>query len=68
MPDHNATVADALELIALNQIALGAALEEISRWILERGSQNVQANVLSALHMIDINANGIASVIESLRR
>jgi len=68
MPDRDATIADALELIALNQNALGAAVEEISRWILERGSQNVHANVLSALQTIDINAEGIANAIKLLRR
>ncbi|NWB86321.1 MULTISPECIES: hypothetical protein [Pseudomonas] len=68
MPDRDATIADALELIALNQNALGAAIEEISRWVLERGSQNVQANVLSALQTLDINAEGIANAIELLRR
>ncbi|RBH54306.1 MULTISPECIES: hypothetical protein [Pseudomonas] len=68
MPDRDATIADALELIALNQNALGAAIEEISRWVLERGSQNVHVNVLSALQTIDINAEGIANAIKLLRR
>lgn len=59
--------ADALELLLLNQQALRAGLEEVSLWIKQRGSTNVHSNVLTALAILDANAEGIAAGIESLR-
>ena len=67
-PDTNATIADALELIALNQIALRAGLEELSKWVLERGSKDIHTNVLTALQDLDLNAEGFNSAIWVLRR
>lgn len=63
-----ATTADALELIVLNQNALAAAVEELSRWIHERGSATVHENVMGALQTLDTNAVGILNSIELLRR
>ena len=65
--NHSAITADTLELLLLNQQALRAGLGELSLWIKQRGSTNVHDNVLSILHTLDTNADGIASGIESLR-
>jgi len=54
-----AAVADALELLHLNQIALRAGLEEVSTWIRQRGSVNVHDNA---------NAEALESAIERLRK
>lgn len=62
-----AAVADALELLHLNQIALRASVEEVSTWIRQRGSVNVHHNVMAALEALDINSEAIASAIVRLR-
>ena len=67
MDDRTSITADTLELLHLNQIAIRAALEEVSLWISQRGSTNVHDNVLSIMHTLDTNAEAIASGIESLR-
>ncbi|MGV8568091.1 MAG: hypothetical protein ACWA7E_08680 [Pseudomonas asiatica] len=67
MDDRIPITADTLELLHLNQIAIRAALEELSLWISQRGSTNVHDNVLSIMHTLDTNAEAIASGIESLR-
>ncbi|MNJ57209.1 hypothetical protein D3C77_527900 [compost metagenome] len=67
MDDHALTTADALELLLLNQQALRAGLEELSLWVMQRGSTNVHDNVLSILTMLDTNAQAISTGIESLR-
>jgi hypothetical protein len=33
MADHNVTIADVLELLLINQNAIGAGLEEVTLWI-----------------------------------
>ncbi|WP_440091216.1 hypothetical protein [Pseudomonas putida] len=65
--DKATTTADALELLHLNQIAIRAAIEELSTWIRQRGSTNVHENVMGALQMLDLNAGAIGSAIEQLR-
>lgn len=67
MDDRSSVTADTLELLALNQQALRAGLEELSLWISQRGSTNVHDNMLSILRTLDTNAEAIASGIESLR-
>lgn len=67
MDDRTAITADTLELLALNQHALRAGLEEISLWISQRGSTNVHDNMLSILHTLDTTADAITSGIEALR-
>jgi len=64
----NTTIADALELIALNQIALRAGVEELAKWVLGRGSKDIHTNVLTALQVLDLNAEGINSAIKILRQ
>lgn len=62
-----ATTADALELLHLNQIAIRAAIEEVSTWVRQRGSTNVHDNVMGALQTLDTNAGAITKAIERLR-
>ncbi|WP_334597271.1 hypothetical protein [Pseudomonas alvandae] len=68
MPDHNEAVASALELLLINQNAIGAAVEELSKRVAERGSSDVADNVTTALEALDLNANGIANAIRVLRQ
>lgn len=64
---EKATAADALELLHLNQIAIRAAIEEVSTWIRQRGSTHVHDNVMTALQTLDTNADAIESAIQNLR-
>lgn len=67
MEDKAAVVADALELLLMNQTALRSAIEEVSTWIRQRGSVNTHNNAMVALQALDTNADAIASAIEHLR-
>ena len=66
--DKAAAVADALELLHLNQIALRASVEEVSTWIRQRGSVNVYENAMVTLQALDTNAEALESAIERLRQ
>ncbi|MHB2050504.1 hypothetical protein [Pseudomonas sp. VEM90] len=66
--DKATITADTLELLHLNQIAIRAAIEEVSAWIRQRGSTNVHDNVMVALQALDTNAEVISSAIERLRQ
>ncbi|UVM74380.1 hypothetical protein [Pseudomonas alvandae] len=68
MPDHNEALASALELLLINQNAIGAAVEELSKWVAERGSSDVADNVATALETLDLNADGVANAIRVLRQ
>nr|WP_288913154.1 hypothetical protein [uncultured Pseudomonas sp.] len=68
MPDHNEAVANALELLMINQSGIGAAIEELAKWVAERGSTDVAENVVTALQTLDLNAEGIACAIRGLRQ
>lgn len=65
--DDASTTADALELLHLNQIAIRAAIEEVSTWVRQRGSTNVHDNVMTALQTLDTNAQSIDQGIARLR-
>lgn len=65
--DKATTTTDALELLHLNQIAIRAAIEEVSTWIRQRGSVNVHDNAMAALQALDTNAEAISTAIERLR-
>ncbi|MNH46169.1 hypothetical protein D3C79_1088400 [compost metagenome] len=65
--DKATTTAETLELLHLNQIAIRAAIEEVSTWIRQRGSTNIHDNVLAILQTLDINADAIVTAIEQLR-
>ncbi|AOS38492.1 hypothetical protein [Pseudomonas brassicacearum] len=68
MPDHNEALASALELLLINQNAIGAAVEELSNWVADRGSLDVADNVTTALATLDLNADGIGNAIRVLRQ
>ncbi|MND37626.1 hypothetical protein D3C76_338660 [compost metagenome] len=67
MDKKAATTADTFELLMSNQIALRAALEEVSLWISQRGSTNTHESVLSALETLDRNAEAVLAGIQLLR-
>jgi len=68
MSEQNEAVANALELLMISQNGIGAAIEELAKWVAERGSVEVADNALSALQVLDSNAEGIASTIRLLRQ
>lgn len=61
-------MADALELLLLNQHAIAAGLEEAALWIEARGSVYTHDNITTALERLDINADAITTAIEKLRQ
>jgi len=68
MTTTNETMADALELLLLNQHAIAAGLEEVALWIKARGAVETHQNVVGALGRLDVNAGSITSAIEKLRQ
>ena len=68
MDNLNEVTADALELLMLNQNALGAAIEELSLWVRDKGGIETYTNVLGALESLDTSNEGIASTIQLLRK
>jgi hypothetical protein len=58
--------ADALTLLLHNQHALGAATEEITKWLSENGVRSVAANTLGAMETLDTNAQVIIDAIMSI--
>lgn len=67
MDDKAAVIADALELLHMNQQALRASVEEIALWLRARGSENTFQNTMVALLALDANGDAIASAIDRLR-
>jgi hypothetical protein len=71
MPDSSEAkiaTADALTLLLHNQHSLGAAIEEITKWLSENGVGSVAANALAAMETLDNNAEGITDAIMRLRQ
>jgi hypothetical protein len=68
MSDDNEAIASALELLMISQNGIGAAVEELAKWVGERGSIDVADNAVTALQVLDTNAEGIANAIRVLRR
>lgn len=70
MPDNEAKIAtaDALTLLLHNQHALGAAIEEITKWLSENGVGSVADNAMTAMETLDKNAQGITDAIMRLRQ
>jgi hypothetical protein len=66
--DLNEVTADALELLMLNQNALGACIEEIALWLREEGAEAAHSNIAGALETLNTSNEGIASMISVLRR
>ncbi|MHC8315075.1 hypothetical protein [Pseudomonas sp. LB3P31] len=68
MSEQNEAIANALELLVISQNGIGAAIEELAKWVAERGSVDLADNAVSALQVLDSNAEGIASAIRLLRQ
>ncbi|MGO4366671.1 hypothetical protein [Pseudomonas sp. PAB10] len=71
MPDNsnsNIATADALTLLLHNQHALGAAIEEITKWLSENGAETVAGNAAVAMETLDTNAKAITDAIMRLRQ
>jgi hypothetical protein len=66
--DCKIVTADALTLLLHNQHALGAAIEEITKWLSENGVENVAVNAAAAMETLDTNAAAITSAIMRLRQ
>lgn len=67
MTPQNETIADALEMLNINQEALSACIDEIALHLLGTGATHLHASVRSALATLDRNAQGINSAIRLLR-
>ncbi|GLH47067.1 hypothetical protein [Pseudomonas lactis] len=67
-------IASLFDRLNQNQLALGAAVEELSKWVEQRGSADIANNVRGALETLDENLvfirQGIAelTVAGSLRQ
>ena len=57
---------DILRVLNENQLAIAAAVEELSKWVAERGSQDVANHVRDCLTHLDDNADFLATAIGSL--
>ncbi|KRP50971.1 hypothetical protein [Pseudomonas poae] len=71
MPDSseaNIAAADALTLLLHNQHAIGAAIEEVTKWLSENGEGNVASNAIAAMETLDTNAQAITDSIMRLRQ
>ncbi|WP_242208863.1 MULTISPECIES: hypothetical protein [unclassified Pseudomonas] len=66
--DCKIATADALTLLLHNQHALGAAIEEITKWLSESGAANVADNALVAMEAMDTNAQALTDAIMRLRQ
>ncbi|PWY44441.1 hypothetical protein [Pseudomonas sp. RW405] len=66
MDEQASITADTLELLLMNQVAIRAALEELSLWVSHRGSVNIHEN-MAALATLDLHAEAISSSIERLQ-
>ncbi|RON81597.1 hypothetical protein [Pseudomonas fluorescens] len=66
--DSNIATADALTLLLHNQHALGAAIEEVTRWLSENGAESVADNALVAMETLDTNAKAITDAITRIRQ
>ncbi|WP_448144691.1 hypothetical protein [Pseudomonas silesiensis] len=68
MTTRDETIADALELLMVSQDGLGAAIEELAKWVGERGSTDVHLNAVTALEVLGRNGESIANAIKILRQ
>ena len=67
-PEAKIATADALTLLLHNQHAIGAAIEEITKWLSENEVTSVAANATAAMETLDMNAQDITDAIMRLRR
>lgn len=60
------TVAEVLERLSHNQEALRASVEELAKWVGERGSDAIVGNVKGALATMDDNIDAVRQGIAEL--
>lgn len=71
MPDNsesNIATADALTLLLHNQHAIGAAIDELTKWLSENGVGDVALNARMAMETLDTNAKALTDAIMRLRQ
>lgn len=66
--EANIATADALTLLLHNQHAIGAAIEEVTKWLLENGVGSVANNATAAMETLDRNAQAIMDAIMRIRQ
>jgi hypothetical protein len=66
--ESNIATADALTLLLHNQHALGAAIEEVTRWLSENEAVTASENAVMAMKTLDTNAKALTDAITRLRR
>lgn len=54
--------------LSVNQHAIGAAIDEITKWLSENGVGSVTVNARAAMETLDTNAQGITDAIMRLRQ
>ncbi|WP_369301820.1 hypothetical protein [Pseudomonas sp. N2-5-1-1] len=59
-------LASLLKRMNENQLTLGAAIEELSNWVEQRGSTEVAQNIRGALEILDENSGFITLALASL--
>ncbi|WP_338473899.1 hypothetical protein V3H56_22800 [Pseudomonas sp. MS646] len=59
-------LASLLKRMNENQLALGAAIEELSNWVEQRGSTEVAESIRGALDTLDRNSGFITLALASL--
>ncbi|WP_235684463.1 hypothetical protein [Pseudomonas coronafaciens] len=59
-------LASLLKRINENQLALGAAIDELPNWVEQRGSTEVAQNTRGALDTLDVNSGFITLALASL--
>jgi uncharacterized protein (UPF0335 family) len=66
--ESNIATADALTLLLHNQHAIGAAIDEVTKWLSENGAEDVAVNAVVAMETLDANAKAITDAIMRLRQ
>lgn len=64
--DDVSLLASTLKRMNENQLALGAAIEELSNWVEQRGSTEIAKNIRGALDTLDENSGFITLALASL--
>lgn len=65
--DFNVSTADALTLLLDNQYAIGAAIDEVTKWLSENGAEEAADNASMVMENLDKNAQALTDAIMRLR-
>ncbi|WP_217476593.1 hypothetical protein [Stutzerimonas stutzeri] len=65
MTDHN-ILPTLLYQLHMNQLAIGAAVEELAIWVEQRGSVDTAQAAKSHLDLLNTSSDGIADLIATL--